>query len=104
MKMEIKKGDLVLITKGKDKGKSGKVIRTLPKENRLIIDGLNLIKKIKRPKKTDEKGEIMSVPGPISRANVKLICPNCKKPTKIGHLIENGKKYRKCKKCGAKIP
>lgn len=103
MKMEIKKGDLVLIIKGKDRGKSGKVIKALPKENRLIIDGLNLIKKIKRPKRTDEKGEIMSVPGPINRSNVMLICPTCKKPTRIGHLIENGKKYRKCKKCGAKI-
>jgi large subunit ribosomal protein L24 len=102
-KMKIKKGDTVLIIKGKDKGKSGKVIKVFPKENRLIIDGLNLIKKIKRPQKTGEKGEIMSVPGKIQRANVMLICPNCKKPTRIGHLIENGKKYRKCKKCGAKI-
>ncbi len=103
MKMEIKKGDLVLITKGKDKGKSSKVIKVLPKENRLIIDGLNLIKKIKKPKKTGEKGEIMSVPGPISRANVKIICPNCKKPTRISHLFENKKKYRQCKICKAKI-
>ncbi|HOK17482.1 MAG TPA: 50S ribosomal protein L24 [Candidatus Paceibacterota bacterium] len=103
MKMEIKKGDLVMIIKGKDKGKTGKVIKTLPKEGRLLIDGLNLIKKIKRPKKTGEKGEIMSVPGPISRANVKVVCPNCKKPTRISHLFENGKKYRQCKICKAKI-
>lgn len=103
MKMEIKKGDLILITKGKDRGKSGKVIKVLPKENRLIIDGLNLIKKIKKPKKTGEKGEIMSVPGPINRANVKLVCPNCKKPTRISHTFEGGKNCRQCKKCKTKI-
>lgn len=101
--MNIKKGDTVLIIKGKDRGKSGKVIKVLPKENRVVVEGLNLVKKIKRPKTAGEKGEIMSVPNPIHRSNVMLICPNCKKPTRIGHLIENGVKYRKCKKCGAKI-
>ncbi len=103
MKMSIKKGDLVMIIKGKDRGKSGKVIKVIPKENRVVVEGLNLVKKIKRPKTTGEKGEIMSVPAPIHRSNVMLICPQCKKPTKIGHLIEGDKKYRKCKKCGEKI-
>ena len=103
MTLNIKKGDTVIIRKGKDKGKTGKVIKVLPKENRVVVEGLNLVKKIKRAKKVGEKGEIVEVPRPISRANVMLICPSCKKPTKIGVIREGDKKFRKCKKCGAKI-
>jgi len=101
--MNIRKGDLVIIKKGKDKGKTGKVIKVFPQKNRLTIEALNLVKKIKRAKKQGEKGEIISVPRPINRANVMLICPHCKKPTKITHRIERGKKVRICKKCGSVI-
>jgi len=101
--MGIKKGDLILIKKGKDRKKSGKVIKVLPKENRVVIEGLNLVKKIKKSRKAGEKGEIISIPRPINRANVMLICPSCKKPTRVGYLKGGGKKYRLCKKCGAKI-
>ncbi|MFA5392336.1 MAG: 50S ribosomal protein L24 [Candidatus Paceibacterota bacterium] len=97
--MNICKGDLVIITKGKDKDKTGKVIKVFPKENRLIIEALNLVKKIKKAKKQGEKGEIISVPRPINRANVMLICPHCKKPTKIASKEEGKKKVRICKKC-----
>ncbi len=102
--MNIKKGDLVLIRKGKDRGKTGKIIKAFPKEHKVLIDGLNLVKKTKKPRKEGEKGEIISVAQPIPRANVALICPSCKKPTKINYRIEEEKKFRICKKCGLKIP
>ncbi|MCS7184130.1 MAG: 50S ribosomal protein L24 [Patescibacteria group bacterium] len=97
--MKIKKGDTVLIIKGKDKGKSGKVIKALPKENKVIVEGLNLVKKHLRPKRRGERGQIVSIPHPLWVSKVKLICPKCKKPTRIGYQIENEKKLRKCKKC-----
>ncbi|MDQ5882930.1 MAG: large subunit ribosomal protein [Patescibacteria group bacterium] len=98
--MNVRKGDTVLIQKGKDKGKSGKILKVLPKENEVIVEGLNLVKKIKRAKTEAEKNESILVPRPISRANVMLICPHCKKATRIGFQIQNGKKMRVCKKCG----
>lgn len=101
--MNIRKGDLVIIKKGKDKGKTGKVIKVFPKENKVTVEALNLVKKIKRARKEGEKSEFILVPRPISRANVMLICPHCKKPTRIAFKIENGKKVRICKKCGSVI-
>lgn len=101
--MNIKKGDTVLIKKGKDKGESGKVIKVLPKDDKVVIEGLNLIKKIQKAKKAGEKGQMISVPRPVFRANVMLVCPNCKRPTRISHSKDDGVKYRICKKCGSKI-
>jgi large subunit ribosomal protein L24 len=101
--MNIKKGDTVQIKKGKDKNKTGKVIKVLPSENKVVVESLNLVKKIQKAKKQGEKGEIVAVPRPIARANVMLICPHCKKPTRIGYQENNGIKARICKKCNAKI-
>lgn len=97
--MKIKKGDTVLIIRGKDRGKVGKVIKALPKENRVVIEGLNLVKKHIKPKKEGEKGRIVEIPRPISIANVKLICPNCHKAVRVGYKFEGEEKYRYCKKC-----
>jgi large subunit ribosomal protein L24 len=97
--MKIKKGDTVLVIRGKDRGKTGKVLKALPKENRIIVEGLNLAKKHVRPRKTGEKGEIVQIPMPIYVSNVKLICPKCKKATKVGYAFLEGRKLRKCKKC-----
>jgi large subunit ribosomal protein L24 len=69
-KMSVKKGDTVTILKGKDAGKSGKVLRVFPKENKVLVDGLNLFKKHKRPTKQGQKGEMVSLPRPINRSNV----------------------------------
>ena len=101
--MNIKKGDLVLIKKGKDKEKSGKVIKILPKSDKVVVEGLNLVKKIQKPKKAGEKGQMISIPRPVFRANIMLICPSCKKPTRISYSKDNKIKYRICKKCGSKI-
>jgi len=83
--MNIKKGDLVLIKKGKDKEKSGKVIKILPKSDKVVVEGLNLVKKIQKPKKAGEKGQMISIPRPVFRANIMLICPSCKQPTRISY-------------------
>jgi len=101
--MNIKKGDLVLIKKGKDKGKSGKVVKILPKDDKVVVEALNLVKKIQKPKKAGEKGQMISIPRPVFRANVMLICPSCKRPTRISYNKEDKTKYRICKKCGSKI-
>lgn len=107
--MKIKKNDLVLIIKGKDKNRKGKVIKVLPKKQKVIIEGLNLKKKHFSPRREGEKGEIVEIPAPLSVANVKLICPKCKKPTKVGYKIISdaksgkSKKIRICKKCGGNL-
>jgi large subunit ribosomal protein L24 len=96
---KIKKGDTVLVVKGKDKGKKGKVIKVIPKEARIIVEGVNLVKKHLKPKRVGEKGKIVEIPAPLSWANVRLICPSCSKPTKVGFRFEGEKKVRYCKKC-----
>jgi len=104
--MKIKNGDTVLIISGKDKNKSGKVVEVFPKENKLMVENLNLVKKHVRPKKSGEKGQRVEVSRAIDASSVKLICTKCKKPTRIGYrLIFQGrdKKVRTCKKCGQEI-
>ena len=97
--MKIKKGDQIKIISGKDRLKTGVVLRVFPKDDQVVIDGLNLYKKRSRPKKQGEKGEIVLVPRPLSVSNVMLICKNCKKPTRVGYRYEGQDKVRFCKKC-----
>lgn len=101
--MKIRKGDQVLIISGKDRGKKAKVLKSLPKEQKILVEGVNLRKKHIRPKKEGEKGQIIEIPAPIDVSNVKLICPKCSKATRVGYKIEEKKKYRICKKCGKEI-
>jgi len=101
--MKIRKGDQVLIIKGKDRGKKGKVLRGFPKENRVLVEGVNIKKVHKRPRREGEKGQIVEVAFPVPVANVKLICPSCDKPTRVGYKIEKKKKQRICKKCHSVI-
>lgn len=99
-KLKIKKGDTVLVIAGKDKGKTGKVERALPKINKLIVSGVNILKKAVRPSKKNPHGGIIQFPAPISISNVMLLCPRCNKPTRVGYkVLENKKKLRICKKC-----
>ncbi len=107
--MKIKKNDIVLIISGKDRARKGKVIQALPKEEKIIVEGINIKKKSVRPKKSGEKGQIVEVPGPISVSSVKIICPKCKKPARVGYKIVESEKNKKktkvriCKKCQAEI-
>ena len=98
--MKIKKGDTVLIISGKDRGRKGKVLKSFPKENRILVEGINLKKRHQKPKKTGEKGQTVSFPAPIHISNVKLICPKCGKAARLGYKIIEKKKFRICKKCG----
>lgn len=101
--MKIKKGDQVLITAGKDKGKKGKVLESKPKAKRIVVENVNLHKKHNRPKKSGDKGQIIELPSAFSVSNVKILCPKCNKAARIGYKIEGSKKHRICKKCQASI-
>jgi len=101
--MKIRKGDTILIISGKDRRKKSKVIKVFPGENRLLAEGVNLRKKHQKPKRSGEKGQVIVMPCPISVANVKLICPKCTKPTRVGFRILNKNKVRICKKCNQEI-
>lgn len=101
--MKIKKGDLVLIISGKDKGKTGKVTKALPKDLKVLVEGVNLKKKHARPKKQGEKGQVVQVPAPLNISNVKAICPKCGKATRVGYTVDKDIKKRICKKCKQEI-
>jgi large subunit ribosomal protein L24 len=101
--MKIKKDDIVLIISGKDRGKKGKVLKAFPKKLKVLVEGVNIRKKHVRPRREGEKGEIVEIPTPIDVSNVKLICPKCKKATRVGYKIIENTKYRICKKCGKEI-
>jgi len=98
--MKIKKGDQVVVLKGKDRGKKAKVLRTFPKKAALLVEGVNLKKVHKSPKKEGEKGQIVEVSYPIPASKVKFLCPKCGKLTRIGYAED---KERVCKKCSEKI-
>lgn len=101
--MKIKKGDIVLVISGKNKGKKGKILKAFPKERKVLIEGVNLMKKHQKPKKTGQKGQIIQKPAPIDVSNVKMICSKCNKAVRLGCKIVNDKKYRICKKCNKQI-
>ena len=97
--MYIKKGDKVKILAGVDKGKSGKVISISPDRNRILVEGIQMVKKHQRPKKQGEKGEIISIPRSLHASNALLVCSNCGKASRIGKKLEGDKMVRYCKKC-----
>jgi len=101
--MKIRKGDQVKIISGKDKGKSGKVIKAMPKKSLVIVEGLNLVKKHVRPRRSGEKGQIIEVPRPLHISKTMIVCRQCGKPTRIGYAFRDDKKYRICKKCKNEI-
>lgn len=101
--MKIKKNDTIKIIAGKDKNKSGKVMKVFPKESKILIDGLNVFKKHVKPKKQGEKGQTISISRPLNVSNVMLVCTSCGKTARVGYRFEGEKKVRICKKCKANI-
>ncbi|MBZ1356165.1 MAG: 50S ribosomal protein L24 [Candidatus Nealsonbacteria bacterium] len=101
--MKIKKGDTILLITGKDRGKKGKVLQVIPTKDKVVVDNINLKKKHVRPKKSGEKGQVVEFSAPVDISNVKLVCPKCSKPSRVGYIIVDGKKDRVCKKCEKKI-
>jgi large subunit ribosomal protein L24 len=96
---KIKTNDTVFVLAGKDRGKQGQVRRVLPKANRALVTGVNIVKKHQRPRTMQQTGGIIEMEAPINLSNLALICPNCGKATRVGVHIETDKKVRYCKKC-----
>ena len=96
--MKFKKGDNVLIIAGKDKNRTGKIIKAFPKEFKILVEGINLKKKHVRPKREGEKGQIVEVPAALDISNVKIICPKCGKATRIGYKLNKDKNWIVIKK------
>jgi len=100
-KFHIKKNDLVMVVQGREKGKSGRVLRVLPEKEKLIIEKINFIKRHTRPHGQQKQGGIIEKEAPLHVSNVMLLCEKCNKPVRIGHrLIEGDRKVRFCRKCG----
>ena len=103
MKMNVKKGDTVLMIAGKDKGKKGKITSCDPKSGRVVVEGCNIITKHTKPRGANQPGGINKMAGPVDVSNVQLICPVCNKATRVAHKEERDKKVRDCNKCGASL-
>ena len=103
MSLTVKKGDTVLVITGKDKGKTGKVLEVLPKDNKVLVEGINIVTKHKKARTQQEKSEIVKMSAPVEVSNVMVVCATCGKATRIAHKEINGKKARVCKKCSASL-
>ena len=100
-KVHVKTGDTVVVLSGKNKGKKGKVMAVSPKEGKVIVENVNMVSKHVKPKRMGEAGGIVKAEGAMYASKVQIVCPRCKKPTRIGHKInEDGTKNRTCVKCG----
>ena len=97
--MKVKKNDTVLVLTGKDAGKTGKVIASIPADNKIKVDGVNVQKKSKKARNANETSAI----GAIDASNVLVVCPACGKATRVAYKLEGEKKFRVCKKCGASL-
>jgi large subunit ribosomal protein L24 len=101
--MKLKVGDNVIVLKGKEKGKTGKILRLVASTNRVLVEGLNLYKSHEKARKEGAKGQTVDKAMPIARANVAVVDPKSGKATRIGYKIEGGKKIRIAKKSGQAI-
>lgn len=100
-KVHVRTGDTVIVINGKDRGKTGKVMQVSPSEGKVIVEKINVVSKHVKPRKMGEPGGILQAESALYADKVQLICPKCGKATRVGHVIENDKKFRVCKKCGA---
>ena len=110
-KLNVKKGDTVVVISGKDKGKQGKVLESHPKAERVVVKDAAMVTRHVKPRRQGEPGGRIEKEGAIHVSNVKLVCPKCNKPTRVGHVVKEteiaGKKKMKsvrvCKECGKLI-
>lgn len=103
IKMHVKKGDTVLVLSGKDKGKEGKIIEALPKKAKVVVEGVNKVKRHTKPSQANPQGGIITKEAAIASSKVMLVCPACKKATRIKKTAVSGNFVRTCKKCGEVI-
>ena len=100
--LRIKKGDRVKVLTGKDRGKEGVVMRAMPDQGKVIVDGVNMAKRHQKARSATEQGGIIDKDMPIQVSNVALICPSCG-PTRVGYKVTGTEKLRVCKKCGSEL-
>jgi len=101
--MFVRKNDTVVVLSGRDKGKEGKIMSADPKSGKLIVEGISVGKRHKKPRKQGQPGGILKIETPIYAAKVMRVCPKCKKPTRHAVKVTPGGKVRVCKKCSAEI-
>ena len=97
--MKLRKGDKVKVMVGKDKGRTGKIEKVLPKANKVIVDGVNVYKRHLKPRGEKKPGGIVDIVKPLFAANVALVCPKCGQVARIGYQVTKDEKVRICKKC-----
>ncbi len=99
-RLHVKKDDMVMIIAGKEKGKTGKVLRVFPEKERVLVESLNMVKRHSRPTRANQEGGIIEKEAPLDASNVQLLCVACSKPSRTGvRILEDGSKARFCKKC-----
>ncbi len=101
--MKLHKGDNIKVLSGKDRNKTGKILEVFRSNDKVLVEGVNLFKKHRRPRRQGEKGEIVTVPRPLHAGKVALVCPACGKTTRIGSRLEGENKIRYCKRCGSAV-
>lgn len=101
MAIKMRKNDRVKVTAGKDRGKTGKVLFVDRKKSRVIVEGINIVKKTKRPDQQNQKGGIIDIEAPLNISNLKVVCPKCDEAVRVKKKkLEDGKRVRACGKCG----
>ena len=93
----------MFVLSGKDKGRKGKILKVLPKNGKVVVEGMNIRKKHQKARRQGGKGQIVEMASPMDVSNVKIVCPKCAKAVRVGYKITGGDKYRICKKCGEQI-
>ena len=102
--LNVKTGDRVMVTAGKDKGKIGNIKKVNPSEAKVVVEGVNLVTKAQKPNPmAGIQGGLIKIEAPLDSSNVMVVCPSCEKPTRIKHDVVEGKKVRVCKKCGEQL-
>lgn len=103
-KLHVKKGDTVIVLSGKDKGKKGKVLVCHPRKGKVLVEGINMVKKHTRTTQKNLQGGIQEQEAPLHSSKVMLVCPSCKEAVRVGkQAVTDGEKVRKCKNCGETI-
>lgn len=101
--MKLRRKDTVMMMAGRDKGKTGEVSVVLPQADKVVVEGLGVIKRHTKPSSKHPRGGILEISKPVAVSKVQLVCPNCKKPTRIGYQVKDGNKERICRKCQAVV-
>ncbi len=102
-KLHVKTGDTVMIMTGRDRGNKGKVLEVSRDERKVIVEGQNIVTKHVKPRRQGEAGGLVKAEAPLYACKVMPVCPKCGKATRVGHAVNEGKKVRVCKKCGAEF-